>query len=981
VFAVSPGGQLLEENVGLGWLFRVRGPVAPPSSVVVVAIDSRSAIDLGVPEKPREWPRSLHGRLIEALVDRGAEVIAFDLMFARAQAEAEDAALARAMAQSERVLLVEWMERECGSGAGPPAPLVCIDRIQLPLPVLAEAAWGVAPFALPRTGASRVNAFWAFLGAPDDRPTLPALAVHARGLRREEAWQRMFHEASGGIVGRTIRIDDASRVLRRRGRTGTSLDAFLPGAVIGAIEPSGGAKTETLKDAVRRLYAGPDTYYLNFYGPAGTIRHIPYAQVLAADDQGSRGNGPDLDGVAAFVGSSELGKPVQADHYRTVFTRDDGVEMSGAEIAATAYANLLTGSTLRPLAPIKVFVLVGVLGIVLTTCAYVPPPRVAAAATAGVSLIPLVLAQVLFERGALWLPLAVPMLVQVPAAVIVGAGGHLLHAQRQRRRAETATAEAHRESAAKSEFLATMSHEIRNLLTWVVGLVDKLDQTGRDDEQRETIQRIRQFSDSLLQLLNDILDFAKLEAGELRIVAEAVAVRPLVRAVVDMLGQAATEKGLTVSLDIAETVPECVRTDPLRLCQILWNLIGNGIKFTERGSVTVRVDAEGPEGERVHLAIAVTDTGSGISEQAQSQLFRPFSQVDGAAAGRLGGTGLGLSIARSLADRMGGTITLASRLGEGSTFTVSLPVAVLAAETLPQPSPSLVPRLGDQRPIAPATGSAPATALAAPGEVGEVLVAEDDPLNRLLIQGQLRMLGLKAQVCADGNEAWANLEERAFDLLITDRHMPAGADGIELSRRIRGDPRFRDLRIIGLTADARPDSIRSCLDAGMNLVLLKPLMPADLPDALLRLGICLPGGGGAANDDEGADLDQSVDPAFDPSNIVHAFGSLDEQARAVLASFIEQAGERIAETKRAAADRDQAALVRMTHRLTGSSASIGAPRLARAFAGIEDAARMADWVRIDTLIATLDRRLDEVAEAVATRSAAAVTAGRQRSEI
>jgi CheY-like chemotaxis protein/HPt (histidine-containing phosphotransfer) domain-containing protein len=243
------------------------------------------------------------------------------------------------------------------------------------------------------------------------------------------------------------------------------------------------------------------------------------------------------------------------------------------------------------------------------------------------------------------------------------------------------------------------------------------------------------------------------------------------------------------------------------------------------------------------------------------------------------------------------------------------------------------------------------------------------------------MLGLKAQVCADGNEAWANLEERAFDLLITDRHMPAGADGIELSRRIRGDPRFRDLRIIGLTADARPDSIRSCLDAGMNLVLLKPLMPADLPDALLRLGICLPGGGGAANDDEGADLDQSVDPAFDPSNIVHAFGSLDEQARAVLASFIEQAGERIAETKRAAADRDQAALVRMTHRLTGSSASIGAPRLARAFAGIEDAARMADWVRIDTLIATLDRRLDEVAEAVATRSAAAVTAGRQRSEI
>jgi len=472
-----------------------------------------------------------------------------------------------------------------------------------------------------------------------------------------------------------------------------------------------------------------------------------------------------------------------------------------------------------------------------------------------------------------------------------------------------------------------------------------------------------------------VLDLAKMDAGELRVVAEPVKLRPLIQAVADMLAPAAQQKGLALSAEVADDVPSAVIADPLRLCQILWNLVGNAIKFTEQGFIRIRLDAEPQTAAGVVLLLYVEDSGIGIPEAAQAALFQPFRQAEERTAQRFGGAGLGLSIARRLAGMMGGTITLASRPGEGSTFTVRLPVAIAAAATGGEPvsyagllkPPALPLPYGD---IADAAGD--------DGATGEVLVAEDDPLNRILIEGQLGTLGLSAQLCADGEEAWECLQQGPVRLLITDLQMPSSGDGVRLARRIRGDPRFRDLPIIGLTADARPASIEACLLAGMNHVLVKPLRLPDLPEALRRLGIPCP-----AADDLTPSSPMPTEPAppvFDPGNIIHAFGAIDAAARRTLDDFADQAAAAIEAVNTAALRREAAAVQQSAHRMAGSSASIGAMQLACVFAGIDAAAAAADWSRIDGLAASLERCLADTRAAFACcGSAAAPADGRQLS--
>jgi len=993
VVGATPVGLALEENVGLPWLFRLRGPIPPPPEVAVVALDERSAIELGVPERPREWPRSLHGRLIDTLVDRGADVIAFDLTFERAQPKEEDAAFARAMARSERVLLVESVERKCPQADDAAAASVCFEEVRRPVPLLAEAAWGLAPFPLPRTPSSSVNAFWAFLGSSEDRPTLPALAVQGRALRHDEAWRRVFYDASAGIIGRAGGIEEATRQMRSRAKAAGSTSPLLPTGEIGAVAPFAVSRQQpALREAIERLYAGPDSHFLNFYGPAGTIRHISYSRLIGS---GSPSHAADadtgLEGVAVFVGSSELGKPVQADHFRTVYPRDDGVEMSGAEVAATAYANLLTSATLQPVGPMTALGVMAALGVILTACAYGLPLAAAAPSTVALALGYGIVAVALFARH-VWLPFAIPLLLTLPAALIVGTGGQLLLAWRQRRRAEGAEKAAIAASAAKSAFLATMSHEIRTLLSWVTGLVERLDRADLDDIERGLVARVRQFSETLLRLLNDVLDVAKMEAGALQLAPEAVTLRPLLQAVVDMHRPAADAKGLDVSLQIADTVPPVVVTDPLRLCQILWNLMGNAVKFTERGHVVARLDTEGEVGERARLRLSVSDTGIGIPEETQAALFQPFRQADATTARRFGGSGLGLSIARQLTETMGGTIALESRPGEGSTFTVRLLVAVVSTAGEPLAAVHLFPGLADHAP--PGLGAG-AMREAFPGgglpcADGDVLVAEDDSLNRLLIEGQLNTLGFTPRLCRNGDEAWTSLQQRPARLLITDHHMPPGCGGVELTRRIRGDGPLAGVRIIGLTADAQPDAVKACLDAGMDLVLIKPLRLPDLPDALQRLGIPFetPGPAGAdpwdagAGDTEAGEVGAgesaageagAADPSegaaaaiFDPGNLVQAFGGIDEQARRLLAEFLVRTTAAVAEAKSLVASRNAEALRQLTHRLAGSSASMGALSLGRLFNDIAAAAAASDWRRIDALTARLDQSLADVAKVVAS---------------
>jgi signal transduction histidine kinase/DNA-binding NarL/FixJ family response regulator len=797
--------------------------------------------------------------------------------------------------------------------------------------------------------------------------------VQGRVLRRDEAWRRVFYDASAGIIGRAGGIEEATRLMRRRAKTMVPADPLLPSGEIGAVAPFAVSGQPALREAIERLYAGPDSHFLNFYGPAGTIRHISYSRLVTpASRSPPADENIDLEGVAVFVGSSELDKPVQADHFRTVYTREDGVEMSGAEVAATAYANLLTATTLRPASPLTALGLLAALGIVFTVCAYSLPPRVATPSTVALALAYGMVAVGLFARSHIWLPLAIPLLLTLPAALIVGTGGQVLLAWRQRRRAESAEKAAVAASAAKSAFLATMSHEIRTLLSWVTGLVERLDRADLDDVERGLVARVRHFSDTLLKLLNDVLDVAKMEAGALQLAPEAVALRPLLQAVVDMHRPAAEAKGLGLSLQIAEGVPPVVLADPLRLCQILWNLAGNAVKFTEQGQVVARLDIEGEMArDRLLLRLSVADTGIGIPEEVQAALFQPFRQADASTARRFGGSGLGLSIARQLTEAMGGTITLRSRPGQGSTFTVRLPVTVVAAPAEPPRPAQPLPGLADHAPRVLAAG--PSSQLlsgeSAPGAAGEVLVAEDDPLNRLLIEGQLKTLGLAPRLCGDGEEAWMSLRQRPARLLITDHHMPQGLGGIELTRRIRADERYAGVRIIGLTADAGPDAIQACLDAGMDLVLIKPLRLPDLPDALLRLGIPfgVPGPAGATHRVAGRDERREEEAAatFDPGNLVRAFGGLDEQARRLLADYLARTATAVAEAKSLAASRNAVALRQLTHRMAGSSASMGATRLGRLFNELAAAATIPDWTRVDALAALLDQHLADAAGAVA----------------
>ena len=383
---------------------------------------------------------------LDALVKRNVDVVAFDLAFTRRQAEAEDEAFAAAIARAGRVLLLETIERQRKAvdvGGGDAAGDFFVETIWQPLPVLAEAAQGVA--------AERAGTAQSLLGFPrriggSGQPAgaCPAgagvaprrrLALVLRPIGRRTPG--VTDAATAGPAGPfpvAQRIDEGARLLRQQVNAARGLGDLLSSvSANGAVPQELGSTERLLRRALLALYAGPDAYYLNFYGPPGTIRHIPYAQLLKpyaalADDL-------DLAGTVVFVGYSELAKPSDFTHdaYPTIFGGGDGVYLSGAEIAATAYANLLTGTTLRPPSAAATFLLVLLLGTLFGLTAARPSPPMALPKTLTLALVYAALAQLLFSGWALWPPVAIPILAQMPLALIAGSGGQLLRARRRDR--------------------------------------------------------------------------------------------------------------------------------------------------------------------------------------------------------------------------------------------------------------------------------------------------------------------------------------------------------------------------------------------------------------------------------------------------------------------------------------------------------------------------------------------------------------------
>ncbi|MFN4242362.1 MAG: PAS domain-containing protein [Tepidisphaerales bacterium] len=388
-----------------------------------------------------------------------------------------------------------------------------------------------------------------------------------------------------------------------------------------------------------------------------------------------------------------------------------------------------------------------------------------------------------------------------------------------RARAEAATQRAEAANRAKSEFLANMSHEMRTPLTAILGYSELLaDPAIANDpkERADTLAIIRRAGEHLLTLISDILDLSRVEAG--RLTLERIEVRPgeLVTQVVQLCRPRAQEKAVTLELQFLDPLPTSVRSDPVRLRQILLNLVGNAVKFTDRGHVSVVVSRPEP----LWLRVDVKDTGIGLTAEQAGRLFQPFSQADSSVTRRHGGTGLGLAISRRLAEMFGGTVTLVwSQPGEGSHFRIELPMDIVdAAPWLP----------GSAEPSAKV---APGTATVQPLEHVRVLLVEDSPDNRRLIGLHLRRAGADVTMAENGVEALGKLQQGAFDLVVSDMMMPE-MDGYTLARSLR--ERGVTLPIVALTANAMADDRQKCLDAGCDDYATKPIQPKQLLDACQR---------------------------------------------------------------------------------------------------------------------------------------------------
>ncbi len=439
---LAPPVRRLEESVGLGLLFRARGLRRPPPDVVVIGIDAAAARRLNQSERPDKWPRELHARLLERLAEAGAAAVAFDLTFDQPQPGESDRIFADAIRKSGNVVICENLRQQNLSFAlAGGASVVRIETATPPIPPLAEVA-ATAPFPLPKSP-SRVSRYWKFKSGAGDQPTLPVVlfALHARPVRAGflALLEEVDPEAASRLAAASGDASTAPGVARsvRAMRNLALGDPSLPRRMIARLQRNGRGlpeREQLLLGSLVKLYLDDDAPYLDFFGPAGTLTTVPYDAVLA----GTAGAGGEFRGKAVFVGLSEMARVEQRDSFVTVFSRADGIDLNGVEIAATAFANLLEDRPVRQLDQrLRLTVLFVWAGVAGAICSFLSPTA-AAGLVAALSAAWFALAAAWFGSAAVWVPLVVPLLIQSPLAWLGTLSWRYIEEKRGRRALERA---------------------------------------------------------------------------------------------------------------------------------------------------------------------------------------------------------------------------------------------------------------------------------------------------------------------------------------------------------------------------------------------------------------------------------------------------------------------------------------------------------------------------------------------------------------